>query len=206
MLKQFVDTFVTMFVVLDPVGSIPIFLIATAGLSAADRTKVACTGTFVAFIVLMVFLWGAQYVFDQMHIGVPAFRIAGGAILFVFSVQMILGGHHQGGAREPTRTPLEIAVFPVAMPSIAGPGALVAVVLLTDNSRYTLGQEAVTAVITALVVLCVLAALLLAGRIQRWLGAAGIMMMTQIMGLILAAFAVQQILDGLTETLGHAGH
>ena len=206
MLKQFVDTFVTMFVVLDPVGSIPIFLIATAGLSAADRTKVACTGTFVAFIVLMVFLWGAQYVFDQMHIGVPAFRIAGGAILFLFAVQMILGGHHQGGAREPTRTPLEIAVFPVAMPAIAGPGALVAVVLLTDNSRYTLAQEAVTAVITAVVVLCVLAALLLAGRIQRWLGAAGIMMMTQIMGLILAAFAVQQMLDGLTETLGHVGH
>src|SRR5215469_13246814 len=71
MLKQFVDTFVTMFVVLDPVGSIPIFLIATAGLSAADRKKVAFTATLVALIVLMVFLWGAQYVFDEMHIGVP---------------------------------------------------------------------------------------------------------------------------------------
>ena len=206
MLKKFIDTFVTMFVVLDPVGSIPIFLIATAGLSVADRRKVAFTSTLVAFIVLMVFLWGAQYVFDQMHIGVPAFRIAGGAILFIFSVQMILGGQHQGSAPEPTRTPLEIAVFPVAMPAIAGPGALLAVVLLTDNSRYTLGQEAVTAIITALVVLCVLFALLLAGRIQRWLGSAGIMMMTQIMGLILAAFAVQQMLDGLMETLGHATH
>jgi len=206
MLKQFVDTFVTMFVVLDPVGSIPIFLIATAGLSAADRKKVAFTATLVALIVLMVFLWGAQYVFDEMHIGVPAFRIAGGAILFIFAVQMILGGQHQGGAPEPTRTPLEIAVFPVAMPAIAGPGALVAVVLLTDNSQYTLGQEAITAIITAIVVLCVLVALLLAAKIQRWLGSAGIMMMTQIMGLVLAAFAVQQMLDGLTETLAHAAH
>jgi multiple antibiotic resistance protein len=203
MLKQLVESFVTLFVVLDPVGSIPIFLIATAGLSAADRRKVAFAATLMAFIVLMVFLWGAQYVLDEMHIGVPAFRIAGGAILFIFAVQMILSGHHQGGATEPTRTPVEIAVFPVAMPAIAGPGALLAVVLLSDNSRFTLGQQAITAAITVVVLGCVLAAMLLAGKIQRWLGSAGIMMMTQIMGLILAAFAVQQMLDGLTETLGH---
>lgn len=206
MLKQLVESFVTLFVVLDPVGSIPIFLIATAGLHAADRRKVAGTAALLAFVVLMVFLWGAQYVLNAMHIGVPAFRIAGGAILFVFAVQMVLRGHHQGGATEPTRTPFEIAVFPVAMPAIAGPGALLAVVLLTDNSRYTLVEQAVTAGLTGIVILCVLAALLLAGRIQRWLGAAGIMMMTQIMGLILAAFAVQQMLDGLTETLGRAAH
>jgi multiple antibiotic resistance protein len=157
-------------------------------------------------VVLMVFLWGAQYVLDEMHIGVPAFRIAGGAILFIFSVQMILRGHHQGGGAEPTRTPLEIAVFPVAMPSIAGPGALLAVVLLTDNNRFSLLEQSVTAAITAIVVLCVLLALLLAGRIQRYLGSAGTMVMTQIMGLVLAAFAVQQMLDGLTQSLGHAGH
>lgn len=206
MLKQLVENFVTLFVVLDPVGSIPIFLIATAGLSASDRRKVALTATLMAFIVLMVFMWGAQYVLEQMHIGVPAFRIAGGAILFIFSVQMILRGHHQGGATEPARTPFEIAVFPVAMPAIAGPGALLAVVLLTDNSRFTLGQQAVTAAITVAVLGCVLLALLLSGRIQRYLGSAGIMMMTQIMGLILAAFAVQQMLDGLSEALGRAVH
>lgn len=206
MLKQLVESFVTLFVVLDPVGSIPIFLIATAGLTAADRRKVACTAALLAFVVLMVFLFGAQYVLDQMHIGVQAFRIAGGAILFIFAVQMILRGHHQGGATEPTRTPFEIAVFPVAMPAIAGPGALLAVVLLTDNSRYTLFEQGITAGLTGIVMMCVLLALLLAGKIQRWLGAAGIMMMTQIMGLILAAFAVQQMLDGLTETLGHAAH
>lgn len=206
MLKLLIENFVTLFVVLDPVGSIPIFLIATAGLSPPDRRKVALTGTLMAFVVLMVFLWGAQYVFDQMHIGVPAFRIAGGAVLFIFAVQMILRGHHQGGATEPTRTPFEIAVFPVAMPAIAGPGALLAVVLLTDNSRATLGQQAIIAAITAFVVGCVLLALLLAGKIQRHLGSAGIMMMTQIMGLILAAFAVQQMLDGLLQTLGRVVH
>jgi len=206
MLKQLVESFVTLFVVLDPAGSIPVFLIATAGLSAADRRKVAFAATLMAFIVLMVFLFGAQYVLNEMHIGVPAFRIAGGAVLFIFAVQMILSGHHQGGATEPARTPFEIAVFPVAMPAIAGPGALLAVVLLTDNSRFTLIEQAITAAITVVVLGCVLVAMMLAGKIQRWLGSAGIMMMTQIMGLILAAFAVQQMLDGLTETLGHATH
>jgi multiple antibiotic resistance protein len=119
---------------------------------------------------------------------------------------MILRGHHQGGAPEPTRSLLEIAVFPVAMPAIAGPGALLAVVLLTDNRSFTLSQQAITAAITVAVLGCVLVAMLLAGKIQRYLGSAGIMMMTQIMGLILAAFAVQQMLDGLTQTLGQVGH
>jgi len=206
MLKQLVENFVTLFVVLDPVGSIPIFLIATAGLSPAARTKVAFAGTLMAFLVLMVFLWGAQYVLEQMHIGVPAFRIAGGALLFIFAVQMSLRGHHQGGSAEPTRSLLEIAVFPIAMPAIAGPGALLAVVLLTDNGQFSLIEQTITAAITVVVLGCVLLAMLLAGRIQRYLGSAGIMMMTQIMGLILAAFAVQQMLDGLTQTLGRGVH
>jgi multiple antibiotic resistance protein len=119
---------------------------------------------------------------------------------------MSLRGHHQGGATEPTRSLLEIAVFPIAMPAIAGPGALLAVVLLTDNGQFSLTEQTITAAITVVVLGCVLLAMLLAGRIQRYLGSAGIMMMTQIMGLILAAFAVQQMLDGLTQTLGRAAH
>ncbi|HSZ12173.1 MAG TPA: MarC family protein [Rhizomicrobium sp.] len=201
-----ISNIVTLFVVLDPVGSIPIFLIATAGLASHDRRKVALISVFVALVVLMLFLWCGQYIFDQMHIGVPAFRIAGGAILFVFALQMILSGHHQSGASEPTRTPLEIAIFPVAMPSIAGPGALLAVVLLTDYNQYSIPEQAITAALTIGVLGVVLAALLLADKIQRFLGSAGIMVMTQIMGLILAAFAVQQILDGLVETLGRGVH
>jgi multiple antibiotic resistance protein len=206
MLKHLIENFVTLFVVLDPVGAIPIFLIATGQLTSRDRTKVAFTATLVAFLVLMVFLWGAQYILEQMHIGVPAFKIAGGAILFVFALRMILSGHHQGGATEPTRSIIEIAVFPVAMPAIAGPGALLAVVLLTDNNQFSLLEQAVTAGIAVVVLGVVLVAMLLAGRIQRYLGAAGIMVMTQIMGLILAAFAVQQMLDGLTEKLAQGAH
>lgn len=90
----------------------------------------------------------------------------------------------------------------MALPGIASPGALLAVVLLTDNNKYTLVEETVTARLTVLVLALVLATLLLATRVRRLLGAAGIMVVTQIMGLILAAFSVQQMLNGVLEVLG----
>ena len=206
MLRQFTENLITLIVVVDPVGSIPIFLHATAGLAARDRRKVAFNAVAVALLVLLLFLYGAQYALEAMHIGIPAFRIAGAAVLFLFAVQMILSGHHQGGAPEPSRTAAEIAVFPVAMPSIASPGALLAVVLLTDNNRFSLTEQSITAGLMAVVLIGVLLALLLAGRIQRYLGTAGIMVVTQIMGLVLASFAVQQMLDGVLAAVGRSAH
>jgi len=199
------ETLVTLIVVLDPVGSIPIFLHATGRLNARERFKVAVAATAVALLVLMLFLYFAQYLLDEMHIGIPAFRIAGGAVLLVFALRMIFGAEHEGAVTEAARTPIEIAVFPVALPGIAGPGALLAVVLLTDNKVYTLGEETITAGLTVVVLVGVLIALLLATQIRRLLGAAGIMVVTQIMGLILAAFSVQQMLDGFIEVFGRGG-
>ncbi len=206
MLRSLVENLITLVVVIDPIGSIPIFLHATGGLAARDRRKVAVTAVAVALFVLTLFLYGGQYALEAMHIGIPAFRIAGAAVLFIFAVQMIFSGHHQGGAAEPSRTAVEIAVFPVAMPSIASPGALLAVVLLTDNNRFSLAEQSVTAGLMVVVLVGVLLALLLAGRIQRYLGAAGIMVVTQIMGLVLASFSVQQMLDGVLEAVGRSVH
>ena len=206
MLRSLVENLITLVVVVDPIGSIPIFLHATGGLVPRDRRKVAFTAVAVALFVLLLFLYGGQYALEAMHIGIPAFRIAGAAVLFIFAVQMIFSGHHQGGAAEPSRTAVEIAVFPVAMPSIASPGALLAVVLLTDNNRFSLAEQSVTAGLMVVVLVGVLLALLLAGRIQRYLGAAGIMVVTQIMGLVLASFSVQQMLDGVFEAVGRSVH
>ena len=203
---KIVEDLITLFVVLDPVGSIPIFLNATARLDPRDRRKVALVAVLVAFLVLMLFLYCGQYALEAMHISIPAFRIAGAAILFLFALQMIFGGHHASGTAEARRTPTEIAIFPVAMPGIASPGALLAVVLLTDNNRFSLGEETVTAGLTVAVLVVVLILLLLAARIQRYLGRAGIMVITQIMGLVLAAFSVQQVLDGVGDVFGRASH
>jgi multiple antibiotic resistance protein len=206
MLRQFAENLITLIVVTDPIGSIPIFLHATAGLAAGEQRKVAVTAVAVALVVLLLFLYGGQYALEAMHIGIPAFRIAGAAVLFVFALQMILSGHHQGGPAEPSRTASEIAVFPVAMPSIASPGALLAVVLLTDNERFSLAEQSITAGLMIVVLAGVLLALLAAGRIQRYLGTAGVMVVTQIMGLVLASFAVQQMLDGVLVAVGRVAH
>jgi multiple antibiotic resistance protein len=200
--NSLIESLVTLIVVLDPFGSVPIFLHATHSLGHRDRRRVALIAAAVSLGVLMLFLYLGQYLLEEMHIGIPAFRIGGGIVLFVFALRMILGGHHQGGASEPQRSATEIAVFPVAMPGIASPGALVAVVLLTDNYKYTLFQQTATAGLTVIALALVLIALLLAARIQRWLGSAGIMVITQIMGLILAAFSVQQIIDGALVAFG----
>lgn len=199
-----VQQIITLFVVLDPVGSIPIFLHATARLEGRKQREVAVIATLVALATLLLFLYVAQYGLEAAHISIPAFQIGGAVVLFLFALQMIFSGHHSGGDPEATRTPAEIAIFPVAMPGIASPGALLAVVLLTDNSRYSLGEETVTAGLTVAVMACVLLALLAASYIQRLLGRAGIMVITQIMGLVLAAFAVQQVMDGIAAAL--AGH
>ena len=205
MLGRIAEELITLFVVLDPVGAIPIFLHATARLDPPQRRKVAVIGVLAALGVLMLFLFCGQYALEAMHISITAFRISGGLVLFIFSLRMIFGGHHSGGDAEARRTPGEIAIFPVAMPAIAGPGALLAVVLLTDNNRFSLGEQMVTAGLTAAVMAVVLLALLAASRIRHVLGTAGIMVVTQIMGLVLAAFAVQQILDGVSEAFGRLG-
>ena len=200
------EDLITLFVVLDPIGSIPIFLNATEELGSRDRPRVALVAVFVALLVLMLFLYCGQYALEAMHISIPAFRIAGAAVLFIFATQMIFGGHHSSGSAEARRTPTEVAIFPVAMPGIASPGALLAVVLLTDNTRFSFSEESLTAGLTVAVLLLVLIVLLLAARIQRYLGAAGIMVITQIMGLVLAAFSVQQVIDGALEIFGRGGH
>lgn len=201
-----IEDLITLFVVIDPVGSIPIFLNATARLDPRDRSKVALISIVVALLVLMLFLYCGQYALEAMHISIPAFRIAGAAVLFLFALQMIFGGHHASGSAEARRTPAEVAIFPVAMPGIASPGALLAVVLLTDNNRFSFGEESVTAALAVAVLAIVLVLLLLASRIQRYLGAAGIMAITQIMGLVLAAFSVQQVLDGVLDVFGRTPH
>jgi multiple antibiotic resistance protein len=203
--NRIIENLITLIVVLDPVGTVPIFLHATAPLATRDRRRVACTAVAIAGLVLLLFLYLGQYLLEEMHIGLPAFQIGGGAVLFIFALHMIFGGQHEGGTAESSRTASEIAVFPVALPGIAGPGALLAVVLLTDNDKFTLAEQTVTAGLTIVALLGVLAALLLATAVRRLLGTAGIMVVTQIMGLILAAFSVQQILDGLLQVLGRGG-
>jgi multiple antibiotic resistance protein len=190
------EQFVTLWAVIDPVGTLPVFVATTAGMGAAAARRVALRAAGIAFGVLMLFLLTGQYVLEGLGTSLPAFQIAGGIVLFVFALSMIFG--------EPKpKTDLDsagrgdVAVFPLAMPSLASPGAMLAVVMLTDNHRFSPAEQAVTAAITLLVILAAVAIMLAASVLDRWIGEAGAAIISRVMGMILAAVAVDAVLEAL---------
>lgn len=195
---QTLREFVTLFVVIDPIGTVPVFLYAVAGVPAALHRRFALMGVLVAAGVLAFFLVAGQLLLEAIGLRLGAFQIAGGIVLFLFALSMIFGEAKPAREiEEASHADLSGAVFPLAMPSIASPGAILAVVILTDNHRHALTDQAVTAALLALVLAVTFLLLLLAGRIQRLIGATGASVISRVMGLILATVAVDSVLQGL---------
>jgi multiple antibiotic resistance protein len=192
--------FITLWVVIDPIGTIPVFLAVTAGLSATQQRSIALRSTLIAGLILLFFIIGGQVLMEGLNIHLEAFQIAGGIILFLFATTMIFGdGKPATEQKQFDGNISHLAVFPLAMPSLASPGAMLSVVMLTDNHRYSLEQQAVTAVMMATVMICTVALLLLANPIQRVIGTAGASIISRVMGLILASVAVDNILHALNS-------
>jgi multiple antibiotic resistance protein len=192
--------FITLWVVIDPIGTIPVFLAVTAGLSATQQRSIALRSTLIAGLILLFFIIGGQVLMEGLNIHLEAFQIAGGIILFLFATTMIFGdGKPATEQKQFDGNISHLAVFPLAMPSLASPGAMLSVVMLTDNHRYSLEQQAVTAVMMATVMICTVALLLLANPIQRVIGTAGASIISRVMGLILASVAVENILNALNS-------
>jgi multiple antibiotic resistance protein len=190
--------FITLWVVIDPIGTIPVFLAVTAGLSAMQQRFIALRATLIAGLILLFFIVGGQVLMEGLNIHLEAFQIAGGIILFLFATTMIFGdGKPATEQKQFDGTISHLAVFPLAMPSLASPGAMLSVVMLTDNHRYSIEQQAVTAGMMVAVMLCSLALLLLASPIQRVIGTAGASIISRVMGLILASVAVDNILHAV---------
>lgn len=193
-----VKEFITLWVVIDPIGTIPVFLAVTAGLSALQQRSIAIKSTLIAGLILLFFIVGGQMLMEGLNIHLEAFQIAGGIILFLFATTMIFGdGKPATEQKQFDGNISHLAVFPLAMPSLASPGAMLSVVMLTDNHRYSLEQQAVTTAMMAAVMICTLALLLLANPIQRVIGTAGASIISRVMGLILASVAVDNILQAL---------
>ena len=194
--------FVTLFVVIDPIGTVPVFLFATAGVPARLHRRFAVRAVLIAAIVLMAFLVGGQVVLETLGLRLGAFQIAGGIVLFLFALTMIFGDSKPAQEIvEAERDHLSGAVFPLAMPSIASPGAMLAVVVLTDNHRAAIAEQAVTAGLLMLVLLLTLGLLLVAARVERVIGASGASVISRVMGIVLATVAVDAVLGGL-DTVG----
>lgn len=183
-------------------GSIPVFIAVTAGTSKIVQRKIAVRAVITAGLVLILFIVGGQLLLEQLEIPLSAFQIAGGLVLFLFALTMIFGESKPEAEIEESNKVAahqNKAVFPLAIPSIASPGAMMAVVLLTDNHRFHLVQQLV-ATITMLVVLVItFGFLMLAGPIQRAIGDAGASVVSRISGLILASVAVDSVLSGIKK-------
>ena len=142
---DFVYEFVTLLVILDPIATIPIFLAVTAGLERKRALLVAAYALGISFLVLLFFIAVGQFLLEALKITMPTFQLAGAVVLLVFALQMILGKLGETAAAMPKQaTPLDRAVFPLAIPGIAGSGSILTVVLLTDNNTRTVGEQAIT--------------------------------------------------------------
>ncbi|TLP48316.1 MarC family protein [Cohaesibacter sp. CAU 1516] len=189
---------ITIFVVIDPIGSIPVYLFAVQSVPAHLHRRFAVRAVAIATLVLLAFLIGGQVVLETIGLRLGSFQIAGGLVLFLFALSMIFGESKPNlEIAEAERDHLSSAVFPLAIPSIASPGAMLAIVILTENRSNTLAEQTVTASLLLLVLLFTLLLLLAATFIFKLIGKTGASIISRVMGLILATIAVDAILNGL---------
>ena len=198
--------FVTFFVVLDPPGMGPIFIGLTRGETPEFRRRMAIRGTIIAAIILLTFAFAGDFLLRALGVSIAAFRIAGGILLFIISFDMLFA--HELPIRRTTtledaeaEAKHDISVFPLAIPLIAGPGGLTSIVLLMGRAGSDTVMQVMVLAVMVLVLLIVLAVLLVADRFTSWLGATGTNVISRVLGIILAALAVQFVLDGLKEAL-----
>lgn len=201
------ESFVTLWVVIDPIGTIPVFIAVTAGMTAAARRKTALLATLVSIGVLLFFLILGQILIDALGISLLSFQVAGGIILFLFALTMIFGESKQetdlksvvDDATEPERP--SPAIFPLAVPSLASPGAMLAIVLLTDNDQVAIANQAFTAVVMVGVLGIACLFMLLAEPIMKLIGHSGAAIVSRVMGMILASVAADAVLSSIVEIM-----
>ena len=206
MLELFLSAFATFFVVIDPPGCAPIFASLTAGSPASHRRTMALRSVMVASFILLVFAIFGEDLLRTLGISLDAFRIAGGIMLFLIALEMVFEKRQerrenrvQDVKAQPEHE--DISIFPMAIPMIAGPGSIASAMLMMARSN---GLQASFVVLGALaaVLLLTLIALLAAGPLMKLLGYKVEAMITRILGVLLAALAVQFVIDGVKASIG----
>jgi MarC family membrane protein len=201
-----ISAMVTLAVVVDPVGLVPTFLAITNRLPAGIRRKVAVRASLIAGAILIGAALIGDWLLRQLGITLPAFRIAGGLLLFAVAFEMVLG-IRQKRATEDAEHALEehardVAAFPLAIPMMAGPGAITATILLAGQAAYRPQWLAVLLAVVVLVMLACIASFFAAERIGRLLGVTGNVVAARLLGVVLAALAVQYVVDGVRAAFG----
>ncbi len=205
---------VTLFVVVDPLGVLPIFASLTAGTSFRHRVTMALKAVIIATIVMSLFALFGEGLITRIGIGMPAFRTAGGILLFLIGLEMVfeqrtrrrsasaeksLAAHELDNLYD--EKPEDISVFPLALPLLAGPGAMASILLLMSENRGMIAAQ--VSVILALLIIMLLTFVLLisAVRLLDYAGETASIVITRVMGMLLAALSVQYVFDGIRDAL-----
>lgn len=201
MLDFALSAFVTLLLVVDPVGLVPAFITTTHGLSEADKRAIVMRAPVIAAAILIVLaVWG-NWLLRQLGIGIPAFQIAGGLLLFGVSYRMIFGDRPYREAREADKVMSEhardIAVFPLAIPLMAGPGATATTLLLAGGAADSAYRLLIVVAIVLLVCLVCMATFAFSSVIARTLGRTGNSVLSRLLGILLAAYSIQFVLNGI---------
>jgi multiple antibiotic resistance protein len=200
------SAFVTLLVTVDPIGLAPMFLTVTNDVAASSKPGIAWRAGAISFLVLTVFALVGEVFLNALGIGLPALRIAGGLLLFWIAFEMIFAKRQERQAETLERvakdSDFHLAAVPLAIPMVAGPGAITAVILLSSRTQAdVVGKLLLVALIGAVILACV-ASFLAAARISRRLGETGAAVLSRLLGVILTALAVQFVIDGVKEVLG----
>lgn len=199
---DFTNDLITIWVIIDPISAVPVFIALTSAFDQRTRRRVAFLASLVSLLVLFFFISLGQIIITAMGISIRAFEVAGGLILFLFAVDMVIGDRRRSPDVEAVpETPLQLAIYPLAIPNLAGPGAMLTVILRTDNSRINLLEQIHTTAAVAVVLAVGFLLMLAATPITRVLGVGGANVIKRIMGMIIAAYAAHLVFSGIADWL-----
>ena len=203
MIEHALRAFLTLFVVVDPVGIAPVFLALAGGRPRPEQARIAGRAVLVAGAVLFFFALGGPWLLERLGISMDAFRIAGGILLFRIAVGMVLAAYERETREEEeeSRSRADVSVFPLAIPLIAGPGAIASTMILVGEAGGDLGRLGIVFVMAGAVLVLTWLALRLASPLGRVLRRTGVNVVTRVLGVLLAALAVQYVADGVQGLL-----
>lgn len=199
----FIAAFIALFVIVDPIGIAPVFAGLTQGTTDSHKRKMAIKGTIIGTLILLFFALVGKPFLNALGITMNGLRVAGGIMLFIIALEMVMEKRterKQESAEKLDHYFEDIAVFPVALPLLAGPGSIATIMLLMTSYENDLAAQGAIVAALGVVMLITLIVFFMASKVMNWLGPTVNAVLTRLLGVILAALAAQYILDGLKNT------
>lgn len=199
---DYLAVFIVFFSVIDPIGTVPVFIAVTSQYDSKTKNRIALIAFMAAAAVLLFFAVAGEMILTSMKIPLPAFQIAGGIVLFLFALSMIFGESKPEEELRIAKRQNDTAIYPLAVPSIAGPGSMLTAVLMTENAKFSTLEQAQSIAVMLSVLVITYIFMLISGVINKVIGTSGAGVVSRVMGLILSAVAVTNTLAGFKSYFG----